>query len=197
LLPGEGGSSFDWMKRSLFTSFLLLAGLLGPACYAQNGQVLLRVDEKGNHYYEIPAENPKGTPAGRVTPLAGTNRTKFIIVSVTGYWMVADQNKGAHINAEGHDIGGGAKPAPRSGPRTGFRLPSAPPFSLIGMWESYDHHGNHVMPLSKLFYIGKGGKFRVPLDAPFGTFYDLRVRYFCNDDLYTDNAGALHVYQSF
>jgi len=186
------------MKRSLFTCFPLFAGLLCTACFAQRAQVLESHDEKGNLFYEIGAENPNGNSGGRVVPLAGANRwVKYVIVTATGYWMVADQRKGAHINAEGHDIGGGSRPMPRPGARNGFRLPSAPPFSLIGKWEYFDNQRDHVIPLSKLFYIGKGGKFRVPPNCPFGTFYDVHIRYFCNDDLYTDNAGSLHVYQSY
>jgi hypothetical protein len=111
--------------------------------------------------------------------------------------MVADNAKGAHVNAEGHDIGGGSRRMPRPGLQSGFKLPSAPPFSLIGMWECIDKQRGRVIPLSKLFYIGKGGKSKVPPRAPFGPFYGIHIRYFCNDDLYTDNAGALHVYESF
>ena len=86
---------------------------------------------------------------------------------------------------------------PKLGPRNGFRLPSAPPFSLIGMWEYFDNQRGRVIPLSMLFCIGMGGKFRVPPSAPFGKFYDVHKRYFCNDDLYSGNAGSLHVYQSY
>jgi hypothetical protein len=185
------------MRRTLFTYFLLFSGLLCSATLAQTAQVPDKVGKKANLFYEIGAANSNGTPGGMMVPVSGTKRwPKYLTVTAIGYWMVADQRKGAHINAEGQNIGGGSKPLPKPGPRNSFRLPSAPPFSLIGRWEYIDSRKARVVPLSKLFYIGNGGKFRLPTNAPFGKSYDVHIRYFCNDDLYTDNAGSLHVYQS-
>ena len=185
------------MRRTLFTYFLLFSDLLCSATFARTAQVLDGVGEKANLFYEIGAANSNGSPGGTMVPLTGTKRwPKYLTVTAIGYWMVADQREGAHINAEGQNIGGGSKPVPKPGPPNSFRLPSAPPFSLIGRWEYIDRRTGRVVPLSKLFYIGKGDKFRLPTNAPFGKIYDVHIRYFCNDDLYTDNAGSLHVYQS-
>jgi hypothetical protein len=190
--------SFSLMRRLLFTYLLLFAGLTPSVRFAQTEQALAKIDEKGNRFYEIAAASPNGSPGGMVVPLLGTKQwPRYITVTVGGYWMVADQRKGAHVNAEGRDIGGGSKPMPRPGPRDSFRLPSAPPFSLIGRWEHLDSRGGRVVPLSKLFYVGNGGKFRVPAKPQFARFDKVHIRYFCNDDLYTDNAGALRVYQSY
>jgi hypothetical protein len=186
------------MKERLLRFFLFSTSLLCIGISARTAQVPDRTDAKANPSFAVGAANSGGSAGGKVMPVPGTkNWPTYVTVTATGYWMVTYQQYGAHINAEGRDIGGGSKPMPKPGPRSSFRLPSAPPFSLIGMWEYLDKRTGQVTPLGKLFYVGKGGKFPIPANAPFGDNYDLHIRYFCNDDLYTDNAGSLQVYQAY
>ncbi len=94
-------------------------------------------------------------------------------------------------------VQGPVGPAPRN-----FLFPGLPKWALIGWWAQDDSF------IGAPFYIGYGGTFPSPIPGLFIPDYrgpggegdyspKARLVYFCNDDDYSDNAGWLHVFESY
>jgi len=183
------------MKNKV-SSILFSIGVVAAAVAIPplNEGQLARVDEQGQTYYEIRARNPNGNLGGSVPVYGGTSPSRHVTIRATSFWRVADGESGAPIQPDGS---GRAKP----GNMSGFKAPNMKPWALLGQWQQFDQDpasGNfgNFTNLSGLFEIDFGGTFDVPIFAPEPNKW-VALRYYCNDEDYTDNTGWLHVYESY
>lgn len=182
------------MKASLFLTILFGTALILFAGDALNEHQIARTDPNGQTYYEIRARNPGGNLGGSVPMYGGNLPAKKVTVRAESFWRVADGEGGASINPDGS---GRAKPASKGG----FLAPNLDPWALIARWEQFNQDpgsadfGN-AKPLSGFFQVGYGGTFDVPSFVPADHTY-VSLRYFCNDEDFTDNTGWLHVYETY
>jgi len=178
----------------LSSTIVFAAASILIAAVALNEHQIARTDPSGQTYYEIRARNPGGNLGGSVPLYGGSLPAKKVTVRAESFWRIADGEGGAPVNPDGSGRG---KPASMNG----FREPNLAPWALIARWEQFNQDpgsadfGN-ATPLSGYFLVGYGNKFDVPSFVPAAHTY-VSLRYFCNDEDYTDNTGWLHVYETY
>lgn len=162
--------------------------------------LLERRDESGQTYYEVRAEEMCGNQGGICPMFTSGSWARSVTIDARSWWMIAGGDGGGQVFADGTGPGTDGLSTNQSG----IRVPSLKKWALIARWCAID--GNKVDYLTDWIYIGRGGTFSVPIPSAIipkpgsgGFDYTPKVRlmYACNDDDFGDNAGWLHVYESW
>jgi hypothetical protein len=184
------------MKQRATTVLAIGIAIGGAAVIAfalDEGQ-LARTDDQGKTYYEIRARNPNGNTGGSVPVYGGTSPARHITIRAESYWRVADGENGASIHPDGSG-------RPKPSDMAGFKAPNLKPWALIGRWQQFNQDPSssdfgNATNIGEFFEIDAGGTFDVPVFAPDAHKWVV-LRYYCNDEDYSDNTGWLHVYESY
>ncbi len=165
----------------------------------RNCDKLERADDNGRTYYEARAEELCGNQGGPVPMYAQGVWARHVTITTESYWMVQSGDNGTPVYPDGSGIG-------NEGPAgDGFAAPGLAKWSLIARWATGVGPGDHLDFISGYFEIGRGGIFDVPnlvgVCNPGQGAADYHplvcLMYRCNDEDYSDNAGWIHVYETY
>ncbi len=177
------------------------------------GNMIQRYSERGP-FYEARAEELCGNQGGPCPMVTPDSWAKSVTVHTENYWMVAGGDGGEKVYGDGTGPGTNGLPTEAGG----LVAPALKKGALIARW--CWTAGCDIHYISDWFYVGIGGTFEVPIpgaitptpgpvgfdcfnNSPLHNFdcfnYKPRVSlmYRCNDDDFSDNAGSLHVYETY